>query len=112
MIKSCQQDEVLLIPYEGSPNFLFPQEKNISAFCPNNEMRLLLDRPYNPEKSILDYLHLNKMDTPETLGSIRLNESQLHEFFDFNKLDQYGEVFHSKKLQQRIQLLKQMIQRI
>ena len=62
-----------------------------------------------PEKSILDYLYLNKIDTPDMLEGLRLNESQLQDLLDFNKLYQYGEVFHSKKLQKRIQLLKKMI---
>lgn len=62
-----------------------------------------------PEKSVLDYLYLNKIDTPDMLEGIRLNESQLHELLDFDKLHQYARVFHSKKLQQRIQLLKKMI---
>lgn len=62
-----------------------------------------------PEKSILDYLYLNKIDTPDMLEGIRMNESQLHELLDFGKLHQYARVFHSKKLQQRIQLLKKMI---
>jgi len=62
-----------------------------------------------PEKSIVDYFYLNKIDTPEMLEGIRLNESHLHDLLDFNKLHQYSEVFHSKKLKQRLQLLKQMI---
>ena len=62
-----------------------------------------------PEKSILDYLYLNKIDTPKMLEGIRLNESQLNDLFDFKKLHQYGEVFHSKILLQRIQLLKKLI---
>jgi predicted transcriptional regulator of viral defense system len=62
-----------------------------------------------PEKSILDYLYLNKTDTPEMLEGIRLNASQLLDLCDFDKLHQYAEVFHSKKLQQRLQLLLKMI---
>ncbi len=62
-----------------------------------------------PEKSILDYFYLNKIDTPDMLEGIRLNRSQFHEMMDFNKLDQYAGVFHSKILLRRIQLLKKMI---
>ena len=62
-----------------------------------------------PEKSILDYLYLNKIDPSEMLEGIRLNKPQLLDLLDFNKLHQYQELFHSKKLQQRIQLLKKMI---
>ena len=62
-----------------------------------------------PEKTILDYLYLNKIDTPDLLEGIRLNESQLHDLFDFDKLHQYAGVFHSRILQRRIQLLKKMI---
>lgn len=61
-----------------------------------------------PEKSILDYFYLNKIDTPDMLEGIRLNGAQFHEMMDFNKLDQYAGVFHSKILQRRIQLLKKM----
>ncbi|MCG8310233.1 MAG: hypothetical protein MI975_22740 [Cytophagales bacterium] len=62
-----------------------------------------------PEKSLLDYLYLNKIDTPDMMEGIRLNESQLHDLLDFTKLSQYAGVFHSKILQRRIQLLKKMI---
>jgi predicted transcriptional regulator of viral defense system len=62
-----------------------------------------------PEKSLLDYLYLNKIDTPDMLEGIRLNVSQLHDSLDFDKLHQYAGVFHSKVLQRRIQLLKKMI---
>jgi len=62
-----------------------------------------------PEKTILDYLYLNKIDTPDLLEGIRLNESQLHDLLDFDKLHQYAGVFHSRILQRRIQLLKKMI---
>jgi predicted transcriptional regulator of viral defense system len=62
-----------------------------------------------PEKSLLDYLYLNKIDTTDMLEGLRLNEFQLQNLLDFNKLHQYAGVFHSKILQQRIQLLKKMI---
>ncbi len=62
-----------------------------------------------PEKSLLDYLYLNKIDTTEMLKSIRLNESQLKDLVDFNKLHQYAAVFGSKILKRRIQLLKMTI---
>jgi len=62
-----------------------------------------------PEKSILDYFYLNKIDTPDMLEGIRLNGAQIHDMLDFNKLHQYAGVFQSKILQRRIQLLKKMI---
>jgi hypothetical protein len=62
-----------------------------------------------PEKSILDFLYLNKIDTPEIFEGIRMNMSELHDLLDFNKLNQYSELFHSRKLQERIKLLKNMI---
>jgi predicted transcriptional regulator of viral defense system len=61
------------------------------------------------EKSVLDYLYLNKIDTPDIMEGLRFNESQLHDLLDFDKLDQYEELFHSKILQKRLQLLKKMI---
>lgn len=61
------------------------------------------------EKSVLDYLYLNKIDTPDIMEGLRFNESQLHDLLDFDKLDQYAMVFHSKVLLRRIQLLKKMI---
>ena len=63
----------------------------------------------DPEKSILDYLYLNKIDTSEILEGIRLNEPQIRDLLDFNKLYQYEKLFHSKILQKRLQLLKKMI---
>ena len=62
-----------------------------------------------PEKSILDYLYLNKVDTPDMLEGIRLNESQLHDLLDYDKLHHYARIFNSKILQWRIQLLKKML---
>jgi predicted transcriptional regulator of viral defense system len=62
-----------------------------------------------PEKSVLDHLYLNKIDTPEMLEGTRLNKPQLLDLLDFNKLNQYQELFHSKILQKRLQLLKKMI---
>jgi len=63
----------------------------------------------DPEKSLLDYLYLNKIDTSDMLGGIRLNVSQLQDLLDFDKLHQYASLFHSKILQRRIQLLEKMI---
>lgn len=62
-----------------------------------------------PEKSLLDYLYLNKIDTLDVLESIRLNASQFLDLLDFDKLHQYAGMFQSKILQRRIQMLKKMI---
>jgi hypothetical protein len=43
------------------------------------------------------------------LEGLRLNEPQLRDLLDFDKLDQYEKLFHSKILQKRLQLLKKMI---
>jgi predicted transcriptional regulator of viral defense system len=60
-----------------------------------------------PEKVILDFLYLRKLDSRDEIDSLRLNKIQIHDLVDFDKLDRYLQIFHSKILDKRIELLKE-----
>ncbi len=62
-----------------------------------------------PEKVILDYFYLNKINSLEEMEGMRLNEIQLKEIIDFQKLEKYQNVFDSLILNRRIQLFKKAI---
>ncbi len=62
-----------------------------------------------PEKVILDYLYLKKLNSEDDIDSLRINEIQIKEIVDFQKLDKYQRIFNSKVLDKRIKLLKEII---
>jgi predicted transcriptional regulator of viral defense system len=62
-----------------------------------------------PEKVILDYLYLKKLDTEDDITAIRLNKFQIIELVDLDKLDKYLQIFDSKILHKRIIILKELI---
>lgn len=62
-----------------------------------------------PEKLILDYLYLKKVNTKYEMVALRFNEIQIKELVDFYKLDKYQKIFNSKVLDKRIKLLKEII---
>ena len=62
-----------------------------------------------PEKVILDYLYLKKLNSEDDIDALRFNEIQLKEIVDFHKLDKYQRIFNSKVLDKRIKLLKKII---
>ncbi len=62
-----------------------------------------------PEKVILDLLYLKKLDSENDIDALRLNEIQIKELVDFDKLDKYQQIFNSKVLHKRITILKEMI---
>ena len=62
-----------------------------------------------PEKVLLDYFYLRKINSPEEIKSLRLNEIQINEMVNFQTLAGYQKIFNSKTLDKRITLLKKMI---
>lgn len=64
----------------------------------------------SPEKAILDWFYL-RMDiqSVEDIESGRLNVETLKETVDFDKLETLGYLFQSKKIIQKISLLKEFI---
>jgi predicted transcriptional regulator of viral defense system len=62
-----------------------------------------------PEKVILDFLYLKKLNSQDDINALRLNKFQIIEIVDFDKLNQYQKIFNSKVLDKRIKLLKEII---
>ena len=62
-----------------------------------------------PEKALLDYFYLHKINTIHEMQELRLNKLELKEILNFEKLDKYLKIFNSKVLNRRIKLLKTMI---
>lgn len=62
-----------------------------------------------PEKVILDYFYMNKLNSIEEIEEMRFNEIQLKEIIDFKKLEKYQKVFDSRILDKRIRLFKKVI---
>lgn len=62
-----------------------------------------------PEKVILDYLYLKKLNSEDDIDALRFNEILIKEIVDFHKLDKYQKIFNSKVLDKRIKLLKEII---
>jgi predicted transcriptional regulator of viral defense system len=62
-----------------------------------------------PEKVILDYFYLKKLDSQEEIEEMRFNEIVAKETIDFEKLGKYQRVFGSKILDKRIRIFKKVI---
>jgi hypothetical protein len=62
-----------------------------------------------PEKVILDYFYLNKINSLVEMEGMRFNETQLKEIIDFQKLEKYQRIFDSRVLDRRIRLFKKVI---
>jgi predicted transcriptional regulator of viral defense system len=63
-----------------------------------------------PEKAILDWLYFRTdIQSVEDIESARLNVETLKETVDFDKLETLGYLFQSKKIIQKISLLKEFI---
>lgn len=62
-----------------------------------------------PEKVILDYLYMNKLNTIAGIEEMRFNEIQIKEIIDFQKMEKYQKVFDSRILNKRMRLFKKVI---
>lgn len=72
-------------------------------------LKSLTIRMADPEKCVLDYLYLHKIDTPDMLEEMRLNVNEINDLFDFDKFHHYASLFNSKVLRKRIRLFQKMI---
>ena len=61
-----------------------------------------------PEKVILDFLYLKKLNSEEDIDALRINRIQNDELVDYDKLDRYQQIFNSKVLNKRIRILKEI----
>jgi hypothetical protein len=62
-----------------------------------------------PEKALLDYLYLTaSLNTIKDMKALRMNYAELQQAVDWNKLDNYAQVFKSKTLDKRIKHLKKL----
>jgi len=76
--------------------------------------RLLKEKDFTikiaePEKVILDYFYINKINSFEEIKAIRFNKIIAKEIISFDKLRTYQKVFNSKILENRIQMFIQII---
>jgi predicted transcriptional regulator of viral defense system len=62
-----------------------------------------------PEKVILDYFYINKLNSLEEIEAMRFNNIIAKEIISFDKLRTYQKVFNSKVLDNRIQMFIQII---
>lgn len=63
----------------------------------------------DPEKVILDYLYLKKLNSVEDIAGMRFNSVQINETIDFHKLEKYQNVFNSRVLDKRMRIFKKVI---
>lgn len=62
-----------------------------------------------PEKVLLDFFYINKINDPEEIVELRFNEIVAKEIIRFDKLKTYQQVFNSKILDNRIKMLIKVI---
>lgn len=62
-----------------------------------------------PEKVILDYFYMNKLNSIVEMEGMRFNEIRIKEIIDFQKLEKYQKIFDSRVVDKRIRLLKKVI---
>jgi hypothetical protein len=62
-----------------------------------------------PEKALLDYFYINKINSLEEMKELRLNEVQVKETINIEKLDKYQRVFDSMVVKKRVSLFKATI---
>jgi predicted transcriptional regulator of viral defense system len=60
----------------------------------------------DPEKALLDFLYLNKVNDNDSIRELRINYLQIHEAIDYSKLEKYLSLFKSKVLNTRVALFK------
>jgi predicted transcriptional regulator of viral defense system len=62
-----------------------------------------------PEKVVLDYLYLKKLNSENDITALRFNEIHIKDMVDFYKLENYQKIFNSKVLDKRIKLFRKII---
>lgn len=60
-------------------------------------------RMAEPEKAILDYFYLNtNLTTPDDIGSLRINQMEIHRLVNTERLNAYLSLFQNKALEKRV----------
>ncbi|HDR52700.1 MAG TPA: hypothetical protein ENN90_13960 [Mariniphaga anaerophila] len=62
-----------------------------------------------PEKVILDFFHINKINEQEAIEEMRFNQIVAKEIISFEKLKKYQQIFNSKIIDNRIRMFTQII---
>jgi len=62
-----------------------------------------------PEKVLLDFFHINKMNEKEEFEEMRFNEIVVKEIINFEKLRKYQRIFNSKIIDNRLDMFIQLI---
>jgi len=62
-----------------------------------------------PEKVLLDFFYIKKMNTLEEVEEMRFNERVANEIISFEKLRKYQRIFSSKTVDKRIEMFIQII---
>jgi predicted transcriptional regulator of viral defense system len=62
-----------------------------------------------PEKALLDFFYIRKMNTREEVEEMRFNEIVAKEIVSFDKLTKYQRIFNSKTADKRIRMFIQVI---
>lgn len=62
-----------------------------------------------PEKAILDYLYLNTLNDMDSIESVRFNALIIKELINIDRLKNYVQIFNSKVLNRRTDLLLKMM---
>ncbi|HOP05635.1 MAG TPA: hypothetical protein PLE67_14300 [Tenuifilaceae bacterium] len=60
----------------------------------------------DPEKALLDFLYLNKLNDNDSIRELRINYLQMKQVIDYSKLEKYLTLFKSKVLTTRVALFK------
>ena len=62
-----------------------------------------------PEKVLLDYFYMNKINSISEMEEMRFNETQVRGIIDFKKMENYQKVFDSRILDKRVRLFIKVI---
>jgi len=66
-----------------------------------------------PEKLILDYLYLNtSLTTPDDFESLRINEVEIHNLVNIEKLNEYLSLFENKALEKRVRVFLNLMEHV
>ena len=104
--------ETLGKPLKGRENIVITRDENFS--CDFEEVKIVYSlkegmehcKIANPEKVILDFLYIHKLNTVEEM---RFNKILIKELINFDRINQYQRVFNSKILDKRVEMFKNVI---
>jgi predicted transcriptional regulator of viral defense system len=89
------------------PELIFGYTKEISRINPFYSLYLAF-----PEKALLDLLYLYpQYQSDQDMQELRLDVDYMKEEFNWARLDDYAQRFHSKSLEKRVKILAKEVQR-